>query len=87
MQITLDLPEEYAQRLTQQLPDLPHRILEMVVIEAYKTHHLTSAEVGRLLNLNRFAVDAFLKRHQAYLDYAIEDFQQDLQRLQQLPQG
>jgi len=86
MQITIDLPDEYIQRLEPDLVKLPQRILETIVAEAYKANRLTSAEVGRILKLNRFEVDAFLKQHQAYLHYTIADFNQDLQTLQQLQQ-
>lgn len=87
MQITIDIPDEYVQQLKPNLDKLSQRILETLVVEAYKAQNLTSAEVGRILNLNRFEVDAFLKQHGAYLHYSIIDFQQDLQTLQQLEQG
>jgi predicted HTH domain antitoxin len=86
MQITIDLPDEYIQRLEPDLDNLPQHILETLVVDAYKTQRLTSAEVGRILNLNRFEVDALLKQYQAYLHYTIADFNQDLQTLQQIRQ-
>lgn len=86
MQITIDLPDEYLQRLEPDLANLSQRILEAIVVAAYKANRLTSAEVGRILKLNRFEVDAFLKQHQAYLHYTIADFNQDLQTLQHLHQ-
>lgn len=87
MQITINIPDEYVQQLKPNLDKLSQRILETLVVEAYKAQNLTSAEVGRILNLNRFEIDAFLKQHGAYLHYSIIDFQQDLQTLQQLEQG
>jgi predicted HTH domain antitoxin len=84
MQITLDIPDEYIQRLEPNLANLSQHILETMVVEAYKAQRLTSAEVGRILKLNRFAVDALLKQHQAHLHYTIADFNQDLQTLEQL---
>lgn len=84
MQITIELPDEYAQRLERDLPNLSRRVLEALVAEAYKAEHFTSSEVGKILGLSRFEVDAFLKQHEAYLHYSIEDFNQDLETLQQL---
>lgn len=84
MQITLEIPDEYVQRLEPNLANLTQHVLETLVVEAYKAQRLTSAEVGQILNLDRFQVDAFLKQHQAYLHYTIADFQQDVQTLQQL---
>jgi predicted HTH domain antitoxin len=86
MQITIDLPDEYIQRLEPDLDNLPQHILEALVVEAYKAQRLTNAEVGQILKLNRFEVDALLKQHQAYLHYTIADFNQDLQTLQQIQQ-
>ncbi len=86
MQITIDIPDEYIQSLEPELENLPQLILKTLVVEAYKAQNLTGAEVGRILNLNRFEVDAFLKQHQAYLHYTIADFNQDLHTLEQVQQ-
>ncbi|MBD1858348.1 MULTISPECIES: UPF0175 family protein [Leptolyngbya] len=84
MQITIDIPDEYIQQLEPNLEDLPQQVLETLIVEAYKDQRLTHAEVGRILKLDRFQVDAFLKQHQAYLHYTIDDFNQDLQTLQKV---
>ena len=84
MQITIDLPDEYIKQIEPNLDQLSQHILETLVVDAYKSQRLTSAEIGRILNLNRFEVDACLKRHQAYLHYTIADFNRDLQTLQQI---
>ena len=81
MQITIDIPDEYIQYLEPSLATLPQQVLETLVVDAYKAQRLTQAEVGRILKLNRFEVDAFLKQHQAYLHYTIDDFNQDLQAI------
>ena len=84
MRITIDIPDEYVQILEANLANLSQRVLETMVVEAYKAQRLTSSEVGIILKLNHFEVDAFLKQHQAYLHYTIADFKQDLQTLQQI---
>ena len=86
MQITLDLPDEFVQQLDLNLEHLSRRVLEVFVVEAFKTKQLTAAEVGGILKLDRFEVDSFLKQHQAYLDYTLADFDQDLQTMQQVQQ-
>jgi len=87
MQITIDIPDEYIQHLQPNLEDFSQRVLEALVAEAYKSQNLTAAEVGQILKLDRFEVDAFLKQRGAYLHYHINDFQEDLQTLQQFRQG
>ena len=81
MQITIDLPEELIQHFNHDR--LAREILEALVIQAYQTEKITHAEVGRILGLSsRWAVDAFLKQHNADLHYDEADLERDrLRRL------
>jgi predicted HTH domain antitoxin len=85
MQITIEVPDELAERLlgNEHLP-LSRQVLEVLTVEAYKAERLTSAEVGRILGFSRWEVDAFLKQHQAYLHYDETDLEQDIETLSQL---
>jgi predicted HTH domain antitoxin len=85
MQITIEVPDEFAERLlgNEHLP-LSRQVLEVLAVEAYKADRLTSAEVGRILGFSRWEVDAFLKQHQAYLHYDETDLEQDIETLSQL---
>ena len=83
MQVTLDLPEELLQYFDQD--HLAREILEALVIQAYQAEKVTSAEVGRILGLpSRWAVDAFLKQHNADLHYDEVDLMRDRETLRQL---
>lgn len=83
MQITLDLPEELIQHFNPD--DLPREILEALVLQAYQAEKITSAEVGRILSLpSRWAVDAFLKQHNADLHYDEVDLGRDREAFRQL---
>jgi predicted HTH domain antitoxin len=83
MQITIDLPDELVQHFNRDR--LPRDILEALVVQAYQTEKITSAEVGRILDLkSRWAVDAFLKQHNADLHYDEDDLERDRQTLHQL---
>lgn len=85
MEISVTLPDEIAQRLQQQWGSLPHHLLELLVVQAYKTEVITRAEVGQILSLSsRFEVDAFLKQANAYLHYDEAEFEQDLKTMQKL---
>lgn len=85
MQITIEIPDDIAQRLTQQVDNLPRRALESVVIEAYRAELITTAEVGRILQLeSRWDVDAFLKQAGADLPYTEADLDQERETLRQL---
>ena len=87
MQITLELPEDIAQRLGSRWKDLPRAALESLALEAYRSHALAAAQLRRLLGFEtRMQVDAFLKEHEIY-DYTAADFEQDRETLRQLRLG
>ncbi len=83
MQITIDLPDELIRHFNHDL--LAREILKALVIQAYQTEKITHAEVGRILGLpSRWAVDAFLKQHNADLHYDEADLERDRETLRQL---
>ena len=85
MQITIDIPNEIADRLTETPKQLPRHLLELLVIEAYRNDRITHFQVGQILKLpSRWAVDEFLKTHHVYLHYSEEDLACDRQPLRQL---
>ncbi|MGF1491115.1 MAG: UPF0175 family protein [Microcoleaceae cyanobacterium] len=84
MQITITIPDEIAEHLQQRIPDLPRRALESMVAQAYRDELLTHAEVGRILNLSRWEVDAFLKAAGADLHYDDTDLENDRAVLQEI---
>jgi hypothetical protein len=85
MQITIEIPDAIAQRMTQRWEVLPRKVLETLVAEAYKTEVITHAEVGRILQIpSRYEIDGFLKQAGAYLHYDVSDFEQDLLTMQRL---
>lgn len=79
MLLTIEQPDEIARGLLAKSgTDLPRTVLEMIALEGYRSGELTHAEVGRLVGLeSRFEVEAFLKRHGAFLDYTAEDLEED----------
>jgi hypothetical protein len=63
-------------------PDaLPRQAFEALVVQTYRTGRITRVQVGELLNLDRWAVDEFLKSSQAFRPYENEEFSSDLDRL------
>jgi predicted HTH domain antitoxin len=84
MQLTIEIPDELVEHLGNGDQSLSRHVLEVLTVEAYKTERITSAEVGRILNLSRWEVDALLKQHEAYLHYDINDLEQDIETLRQL---
>lgn len=93
MQITLELPDEIAQELEAKWNDLPRATLESVALEGYRSDALTEEQVRRILGYEtRMQVHAFLKEHGVYLNYNLEDLEQDMkalgeQRSTEVPNG
>ncbi len=85
MKITVDIPDEIAQRLGQTGDNLAHKLLEMAIADAYRAGILSTAEVGRILQLpSRLETHAFLKRMGVYLNYDEIELERDLQTLKEL---
>ena len=85
MQITLNIPDMLASRVQGTWDNLPNKVLEMLVVEAYRSELITPAEVGKILDLpHRLQVDAFLKAAGAHRHYDLDDFEQDLATLEAL---
>ena len=80
MKITIDLPDDVAQR-----PDPGREALEVLAVEGYRSGALTHYQASQLLQLSRLEFDAFLKnRHVEDHAYDVEDLEQDLETLEQL---
>ena len=85
MNVTVQIPDELAKRLTAAGGDLSRRALEAFALEEYKSGHLTKPELQQLLGYETRAVlDGFLKAHAVFEEYTPEDLEQercDLMRL------
>jgi predicted HTH domain antitoxin len=85
MQITLELPDEIARELEAKWNDLPRATLESLALEGYRSDTLTEEQVRRILGYGtRMQVHAFLKEHGVYLNYDLEDLEQDMGNLRRL---
>jgi hypothetical protein len=84
MEITLRIPDELA-RLLGPTGDIERRALEALALEEFKRGHLTKAELRRVLGFaTRYALDGFLKAHDVYEPYSLEDLERERRDLQRL---
>jgi predicted HTH domain antitoxin len=58
--------------------------LEAIAVEAYRSGALSREQVGDLLEFSLWETEAFLKGHQAFLDYGIEDLEEDRATLKRI---
>ena len=85
MNVIVRIPDDIAGRLSASGGDLSRRALEALGLEEYKSGHITKAELRRLLGIGtRYELDGFLKAHQVWVDYTVEDFRRELQDLKRL---
>ena len=82
MEITVDLPNDLAQR-----PDPAREALEALAIAGYRTGKLTAHQAGSLLGFtSRFQFEGFLKAHNILEHaYSAEDLADDVKTLRDLP--
>lgn len=82
IEVTVALPDDVAEQLQNADTDLSRTALEAIALEGYRSDRLTGAQVMRMLGLQtRMELDAFLKQHEVYLDYTLEDLDRDRETL------
>ena len=82
MDVQLQIPDDVARILQSGQPDLSRAALEALALEGYRSQRLSETQVRRLLGLRtRMQVHAFLKAHNVYLNYSIDELEHDLESL------
>lgn len=85
MEVTMQIPDDIANRLTEGGGDLSRRALEALAAEEYKQGHLTKPDLRRLFGFETsYEIDGFLKAHNVYDEYTMEDFERERQALKEL---
>ena len=85
MELTVQIPDDLAQRLSAAGGDLSRRALEALVSEEYKQGHLTKPDLRRMLGFETSdQIDSFLKSHDVWIDYTIEDLEHERAGLRRL---
>lgn len=77
-EIVVKLPDDVAEQLQTNGGDISRQVLESIALEGYRSERLTGVQVMRILGFeSRMELDAFLKAHEIYLDYTLEDIERD----------
>ena len=82
--IEISVPDALIKALGAAPEELPHQTLEALIVQAYRKGQVTHAQVGELLDLDRWQTDRFLKNAQAFRDHESEEFSSDLERLRKI---
>jgi chromosome segregation and condensation protein ScpB len=85
MNLTVEIPDDIAPRLTAGGHDLSREALEMIAAEAYRQDRITKPELQRLLGIETsYQLDGFLKAHDIWIDYTLEDAAREQRSLDRL---
>ena len=85
MNLTVEIPEPLASSLAAEGADVARRVLEALALEQFKSGLLTESELRQALSFEtRYELDGFLKQHEVWLDYTIEDFDREMAALDRL---
>jgi hypothetical protein len=85
MELTVQIPDELASRMSASGGDLSRRALEALALQEFKSGRITKPELRRLLGFGtRYRLDGLLKAHGVYEDFTMEDFERDLADLKSL---
>ena len=75
------VPDTLLKAIGAEPDELPRQTIEALIVQAFRKGQITHAQVGELLELNRFETDAFLKDAQAFRLRDTEEFASDLENL------
>lgn len=85
MNLTLEIPDDVAQRLSTGGGSLSRRALEALAAEEYRQGRLHKPDLRRLLGFTTSdQIDTFLKAHEVWIDYTVEDLERERAGLQRL---
>jgi len=83
--ITLNLPPEIEQKLRAETPNLDADVSEAYTLELFRRGKLSHYELSRVLGLDRFETDAYLKQHKVFEgSLTMEDLEEQRQVLERV---
>jgi Uncharacterised protein family (UPF0175) len=84
MDVTVNIPDEIAVPLSRAGVDLSRRALENFALEELRARRITEVQLRQILGLGRIELDGFLKSHDIFQEYTMEDFEEERSVLQEL---
>ena len=83
--MTIQIPDELASHLPVEPAALSRRVVEAIALDEFKTGRISKFELRQLLGFGtRYKLDEFLKSHNVFEDYTMEDFEQEREDLRRL---
>jgi Uncharacterised protein family (UPF0175) len=85
MELTVQIPDDVARRLNAVGGDLSRRALEALVAEEYRHGRLSRPDLRLVLGFETGdQIDTFLKAHNVWIEFTIDDLERERAGLQRL---
>ena len=85
MNLIVDLPDDFAERLARAGGDIARKALEALALEEYRAGRLGKKELRRTLGFEALdELDGFLKAHGVFEPYTPADLERERQALDRL---
>jgi hypothetical protein len=85
MNLTVEIPDDVAARLSVAGGDLSRRALEALIAEEYRQGRLTKSDLRLVLGFRTSdQIDTFLKAHEVWIDYTLADLERERAGLRRL---
>jgi predicted HTH domain antitoxin len=82
--ITIELPDSVIQELAPSSGEFSRRVLELVVLEGYRTERYSRGEVAKLLGLGWHETEQFLSERGVPYQYTLKDLNEDRETLRRV---
>lgn len=85
LSVTLDLPADVEAKLRRESTNLDADVKVVYALELFRRGKLSHYELSRVLDLDRFETDAYLKRHKVFEgSLTMEDLEADRRTLERV---
>ena len=85
MELTVQIPDDLAERIAAGGEDLARRALESLAADEYRNGRIHKPDLRRLFGFETsYEIDGFLKAHGVYDEYTLEDFERERQAIKSL---
>ena len=85
MAVTIEFPPEVESRLKSETQDFAAEVRESAAVELFRRGKLSHFELSKVLGLDRFQTDAYLKRHNIFEgSLTMEDLEEESRMLKEV---
>jgi Uncharacterised protein family (UPF0175) len=85
MVLTVEIPDEIANRLIAEGRDLSRDALEALLADEYRNDRISKSELMQLLNIpTSYELDGFLKAHDVWIECTLEELNEEVKGLERL---